>query len=198
MEQQNQQQQPPVFKQPQFQPRVTASPMMNPIEAVVSCFKKYFDFKGRARRSEFWWFILFVLVINWVLSFLSLWVPALGYVSMAVWLAVLIPHFAVLTRRVHDSGHSGWWIAATAMFMLCYYGILFYLIGGNFAAFNNPGDMMEMSETLTQTVANTPGVAMAMVAIALITLVLFLITLVFALQDSQWQTNKYGPSPKYQ
>ena len=66
---QNQQSQPPVFNPqgqaqqpaPQYQPRVTASPMMDPVTAVKTCFKKYFDFKGRARRSEFWWLPLPIL-----------------------------------------------------------------------------------------------------------------------------------------
>ena len=74
MEQQNQQPQPPVFIQPpsqQFQPRVTASPMMDPVTAVTTCFKKYFDFKGRARRSEFWWFALFVIICTSALTFLK-------------------------------------------------------------------------------------------------------------------------------
>jgi uncharacterized membrane protein YczE len=68
MEQQNQPQ-PPVFNEekmqaPQYQPYVTASPMLNPVVAVKTCLKKYFDFKGRARRSEYWWFML-LIVIFW-------------------------------------------------------------------------------------------------------------------------------------
>ena len=64
MEQNNQQPLPPVFNQPQqqqmpsqmpqYQPRVTARPMMGFWEAVKTCFKKYVNCKGRARRSEAW------------------------------------------------------------------------------------------------------------------------------------------------
>lgn len=73
---QNQQSQPPVFNPqgqaqqpaPQYQPRVTASPMMDPVTAVKTCFKKYFDFKGRARRSEYWWFMLATYIVNCVVN----------------------------------------------------------------------------------------------------------------------------------
>ena len=72
---QNQQTQPPVFNQPQqpvqpqYQPRVTVRPMMGMLEAIKTCFKKYCNFKGRARRSEFWWFVLLCAIIYILGSF---------------------------------------------------------------------------------------------------------------------------------
>lgn len=47
---------------------LVATPMMSFIDAVKTCFSKYVNFKGRARRSEFWWFYLAVSVVNWILS----------------------------------------------------------------------------------------------------------------------------------
>ncbi|MBR6339050.1 MAG: DUF805 domain-containing protein [Alloprevotella sp.] len=44
------------------------APMMSFGDAVKTCFKKYASFKGRARRSEFWWFYLAIYVVNSVLG----------------------------------------------------------------------------------------------------------------------------------
>ncbi len=43
------------------------------MEAVKTCFKKYATFKGRARRSEFWWFYLFCSIPNWIMSYMFQW-----------------------------------------------------------------------------------------------------------------------------
>ena len=183
---------------PQYQPQVTERPMMNPIESITTCLKKYAIFKGRARRSEFWWFMLFIFVIQIALSFLSLVAPAVGYVSIIISLLLLLPQWGVLTRRLHDSGHSGWWIIATMLLCLVYYGIFLYVMGGNPAALSsNPADAMAVGQSFAESIQQHPGLATVMFFSAIGTLVLFLITLVFALQDSKWETNKYGPSPKY-
>jgi len=72
-------------------------------ESIRTCFSKYVDFNGVASRSEFWWFVLFVLLANLVLSWIS---PTLSYIFG---LAVLLPELAVGARRLHDTGRSGWW-----------------------------------------------------------------------------------------
>lgn len=69
-------------------------------DAIKICFNKYADFEGRARRSEFWWWQLFVFLAGLVVGSLTC---GLGY------LAVLIPTYAVGARRLHDTGRSGWW-----------------------------------------------------------------------------------------
>jgi uncharacterized membrane protein YhaH (DUF805 family) len=75
-------------------------------EAVETCVaKKYADFHGRATRSEFWWFALFLCVINALLSFAAEW--AAGVFA----LAMLVPYFAVGTRRLRDTRRSPWWWA---------------------------------------------------------------------------------------
>jgi uncharacterized membrane protein YhaH (DUF805 family) len=66
--------------------------------------KKYAVFSGRARRKEFWMFVLINFIIGVVLSFIS------DYLSYAYSLAVFIPGLAVSVRRLHDIGKSGWWI----------------------------------------------------------------------------------------
>ena len=62
----------------------------------------YANFSGRARRKEYWMFVLFNIIISMVLGFIF---PMLQVVYS---LAVLIPGFAVAVRRMHDVGKSGW------------------------------------------------------------------------------------------
>ena len=77
-------------------------------------FKKYFDFKGRARRKEFWMFYLFVLIVGIFLSVLEIVFELEEDLSFAlinlVWsLGIFFPSLAVTVRRLHDIGKSGWW-----------------------------------------------------------------------------------------
>ena len=80
-------------------------------DAVKICLtRKYCSFKGRASRSEFWWFCLFTLILNLIVALVGLLLPALGSIVSAVqalWL--LLPTVGVTTRRLHDRNFSGWW-----------------------------------------------------------------------------------------
>lgn len=72
-------------------------------EAIRTCLTRYADFTGRATRSEFWWFALFVGLVAGALTYVS------EAVSSVFLIAVLLPFLAVGTRRLRDSGKSGWW-----------------------------------------------------------------------------------------
>ena len=205
---QNQQPQPPVFNQPQiqppaqpYQPRVTVSPMMDPITAVKTCFKKYFDFTGRARRSEFWWFMLFGFIISSGLSYLGMIMPFVGYVSWAFTLVMIIPVLAALSRRLHDTNRGTWWVVLMAILLVGYYGSAIALIGSNFTALassTNVEDIMGMASEIVDAIQTSPMLATIMSACALGVLLLTLVLLIFTIIDSKWGENKYGPSPKYQ
>ena len=210
MEQQNQQSQPPVFNPqgqapqpaPQYQPHVTASPIMDPVTAVKTCFKKYIDFKGRARRSEFWWFVLFVFVVSTALSYVGLITPVVGYISSAVSLAVLIPWLAVLCRRLHDTNRGSWWVVLMAVLIVGYFGSFVSLIGANYeqlqsVSSGNVDEIMEIAQAMANSVQASPALATVMVVCVLGVMLLGLVLLIFSLLDSHWQENKYGPSPKY-
>ena len=80
------------------------------------CLQHYADFTGRARRAEYWYFVLFNFIVS-ILIGLSLGViagllnvPALVYLVHLWSLAVFIPSLAVSVRRLHDIGRSGWWL----------------------------------------------------------------------------------------
>ena len=146
---QNQNPQPPVFNQPQgqqpaqpYQPRVMARPMMEPVEAVKTCFMKFFDFNGRARRSEYWWFMLFTLIVSWVFSFLGNMTPVFTYIGLIIGMVLWIPQFAALTRRLHDRNHSGWWVFAMFVCTLVAYGSFAVMLAPHMSALMGEGDNM--------------------------------------------------------
>ena len=82
-------------------------------QSISTCFSNYANFNGRARRSEFWWFWLFVLIVQAVgqgIIAAILGVDSAGYTLFAFILAVAlaIPLYAAGSRRMHDTGKSGW------------------------------------------------------------------------------------------
>jgi uncharacterized membrane protein YhaH (DUF805 family) len=73
----------------------------------IKCLIQYANFRGRARREEFWMFTLFDTILILILGFISidLLFPLLIYI-----LVTLLPRFAVTVRRLHDTGRSGWMV----------------------------------------------------------------------------------------
>lgn len=76
---------------------------MNFVDAIKSGFSNYVGFRGRASRSEYWYWVLFV-----VLGAIGLAVISLDVSNIFV-LGVFLPYVAMSTRRLHDIGKSGWW-----------------------------------------------------------------------------------------
>ena len=72
------------------------------VESIKTCFSKYADLDGRASRSEFWWWVLFVFLVSAATSVVS------NIVSGLFSLGVLLPNIAVAARRLHDTDRSGW------------------------------------------------------------------------------------------
>ena len=73
-------------------------------ESIRTCLTKYAEFNGRASRSEFWWFALFVVICASAFALLD---ETLEGIFL---LAVLLPLLAVGARRLRDSGKSAWWL----------------------------------------------------------------------------------------
>jgi uncharacterized membrane protein YhaH (DUF805 family) len=75
--------------------------------------KKYALFTGRSRRSEYWYFVLFNLLVAVVLGFVDSALRKIlgfGMFGLLYGLAVLLPGIAVSIRRLHDTDRSGWWL----------------------------------------------------------------------------------------
>ena len=154
--------------------------------------KNYFNFEGRARRRECWGFFLFFFLLSIVFVFLTIimlistfprgastqsltpiveWIAANSILWLAfliLYLLMLIPTWAVQTRRLHDRGMSGWWLVGSfALGML--YNIVFY-------TGDNP-------------------ILKFVVGWASTSLGIYL--LVQMILDGERGANKYGPNPKY-
>jgi uncharacterized membrane protein YhaH (DUF805 family) len=130
---------PPAFLLRQAEPQqltMASQAHMPFLTAIETCFRKYVVFSGRARRSEYWWFVLFYGLVYGAILLLT-FIPAVirtgaGLASLAVLFLVLVlfaslvPMIAVSVRRLHDTGLSAWWvllslipIANLAMIPLC-------------------------------------------------------------------------------
>ncbi len=89
---------------------------MNMMESIKAVYGNYAKFSGRATRSEFWWFVLFYVIVYVILGALSGVYSASGEPNMLFGILLLIfvlgtivPYLAVGARRLHDIGKSGWW-----------------------------------------------------------------------------------------
>lgn len=92
--------------------------------AVSACLRKYFVFSGRARRSEFWYFRLFLVLVFATVFLLVLFGGSTARTSdevqgeangvaalfMLLWVAAIIPDLAASVRRLHDTDRSGLWM----------------------------------------------------------------------------------------
>jgi uncharacterized membrane protein YhaH (DUF805 family) len=77
--------------------------------------KRYFEFSGRSRRSAFWFFVLFNVIIGICANVLdnilgTVFPSGTGALGTLYGLAALIPGLSVSVRRLHDTGRSGWWL----------------------------------------------------------------------------------------
>jgi len=91
-------------------------------EAIGTCFKKFFVFEGRASKSEYWYYVLFLILGDFVIGIIA-------YGMMSTFLIIIFNLFALVTlipwisagcRRIHDVGKSGWWqLIPIYNFILC-------------------------------------------------------------------------------
>jgi uncharacterized membrane protein YhaH (DUF805 family) len=97
---------------------------MDIVAAITTCLRKSADFRSRARRSEFWSFIAFWVVMS-VLCVLAFEPPKgpsswalqllLNAPILLIPLVLLLPLAAVAVRRLHDIGLSGWWLLSAGV-----------------------------------------------------------------------------------
>lgn len=219
-----QNQQTPVFNQqpsaPQYEPYV---PMMGFWQAVKTCFKKHFDFKGRARRSEYWWFNLFNCIVTFIWSLIASFIAIaivfrplnsaadyneynpLMYIIIMILITfipllfLVITQYAVMTRRLHDTGHSGWWIVLSFAIGIGYLVTYFMALMPILSRIGDEESYIPTSQfqVVAETFQTSPALAVVLCIFALATLTVWLAILVFTIQDSDRGENKYGPSPKY-
>ena len=91
-------------------PRVQDKSSNNPFFWYKTVFSKYAVFSGRARRKEYWMFVLassFISLILELISIIFFELPLLNYIYGIV---LFLPSLAVYVRRLHDTNHRWWWI----------------------------------------------------------------------------------------
>lgn len=158
-------------------------PQLSFSEALREARGKLLQFSGRSRRSEFWWCALALLIANLILNL----IPFIGGLVALVLSLLMIP---LAFRRLHDSGHSGWWLGAYMIVSAIYACLL-----GSAIFSVVTGDASDTTELL-QSVISAFGNPLVLIT-GFVCFILGIIILVFLLQDSKFGPNKYGESPKY-
>lgn len=167
-------------------------------QAIKTCFRKYFVISGRAPRSEFWWFTLFLMLFGGTFGLIAVGAGLGAFVSgltttdndytataglalggflmglllFIFYLVMFIPSLTVTVRRFHDVGLSGWWIGGYWIA-----NIAVYTFG--FASLGMDGDSGMMAINALAIILNLAGLGF------------FVVTLL----PSQSGANKYGPNP---
>jgi transcriptional regulator with XRE-family HTH domain len=92
----------------------------NPLDSVKNSLMDFADFTGKATRYEYWWFLLFMILVMAIATIIH----EKAYQIVAV--VFLVPFLAVGTRRLNDTGRSGWW----QLFLFVPFGqiVVFYMM----------------------------------------------------------------------
>ena len=173
---------------------------------------KYVDFQGRARRSEFWLWVLLRIAVGMVMGSIMTSVMFAGLnfhnpdpsqfmsryfsimpVTQIVNLGLLLPSIAVAVRRLHDTNRSGWWYVMPIAVAIIG-TILFFIFAGT---------QLFTAISAGRTMTDAQGLALAFSMIGSIFLCLFLpllaaeiIMLIFYVSDGTPGSNRFGPDPK--
>ena len=97
---------------------------------------KYATFSGRARRSEYWWWYLFVTLVFVVAQILDRAVGLTysdttlygGWIATIAAIVFLIPNLAVAVRRLHDTGRTGWWLLIGLIPVIGFFVLLYFFV----------------------------------------------------------------------
>ncbi|MBP5677672.1 MAG: DUF805 domain-containing protein [Bacteroidales bacterium] len=159
----------------------------------IKCLKHYTNFSGRARRKEYWWFMVFntlfsaILFTCWLVPVSMMIVAESGepvldemavitaaakkpflYIYIIYYIAMIIPCLAVTVRRLHDIGKSGYWC--------------FFVVGGSIIG--NIGNLFSKTNTVIY------------LLFLFIALAMTIVSLVWMFTGSDYGPNQYGPNPK--
>ena len=185
---------------------------MSNVPLIFQPLVKYVDFQGRARRSEFWLWVLLRIIVGAVLGTISISVLMNGMnfqnpdpsqimgryfsvmpIMQLVNLGLLLPTIAVAVRRLHDTNRSGWWVVMPIVVAIAGV-ILFFIFAGTqlFSAMSAGGTMTDEQ-----------GMKFAFGMFGSLFLFIFLpiliaeiVMLVFYVSDGTPTANRFGADPK--
>ena len=155
-------------------------PMVSFLDAIVLGFQNYFNFRGRSRRSEFWWFVLFTQLGNFIG-----WIPIVGWIiGMLFGLVTIVPLISVTTRRLHDIGKSGWYQLAFIFGWVLSWGIMIASLIVGAITFFSEGTVLGI-------------VLLSVSAVGLVGAVgLTALWIIWFVRKGDQGSNKYGPDPR--
>ena len=152
-------------------------------EAIKQGFSGYVRFSGRATRAEYWWWVLFVALASFGFSIVDGIIGAatggntFGIFQFLFFLATFLPHLAVVARRLHDIGKTGWWQVIWYVLTFLGWGIAVGLWVG--------------------AVASTVALAIIVSIIALIlTLGVIVWVVLWMVRQGQLGPNRFGADPR--
>lgn len=176
---------------------------------------KYADFNGRSRRSEFWLWVLFRILLGAALvtillvtmgsslhlaedkpeQFMSRYMTVMPIIQL-VNLGLLLPSLAVGVRRLHDTNRSGWWIVMPIVVAIVGF-ILFFVIFGTslfqLISASNGGNEITDAQGLEFFFKFLGSMVLCIV---LPTLISQIVMLIFYVSDGTPGPNRFGPDPK--
>ena len=159
-------------------------------DSIKTCFQKYIEFSGRASRSEYWWFALFILVVSVALSVVAIVLPLLSFLEWIFALAVLLPSLAVGARRLHDTNRTGWW---QLLHLAPIVGVVLIVVAA-VILFLSVWDSWQAD---ADEVAG--GIAVVVLIIGIVAVVVpEILLLIFLVSPGTAGPNRYGPDPLQQ
>lgn len=129
------------------------------MNAYFDAMRRYFDFKGRSTRSQFWLFTLFLLIIGFVAMVIDGSIGSAadtspGPVFLTVYFLHLVPSLSVSVRRLHDTDRTGWWVLLGLIPIIGQVVLLVWLCSASTAGVNRFGGLPAQSGA-------TPAVGLA-------------------------------------
>ena len=164
--------------------------------AIKTCFGKYFVFSGRATRTEYWWFVLFVVVTSTLMAVVDSLLfgsnpdetgEGTRVLSSVFQLAVVIPMLAAGWRRLHDTGKPGWYLLLPMALSIA---TMVMLMTG-VVAFSVLEQGVNDPEALRGPAALLGGTGILVVSI--LQLILSVLMIWWLTRPSENGTNEYGP-----
>jgi len=165
-------------------------------ESIKTCLSKYVTFSGRATRPEYWWFVLFVVIVSAVLGIVDAALFGVdpttrepnGMLGPVFSLAIFLPMLAAGWRRMHDTGKPGWFLLLPMLVSVATFAAVMLGIVG-FAGLENAG----VDQGSLRGSAMVLGMT-GMFVIGIVQLVLAILLLWWLTRPSDAGDNEYGPA----
>jgi len=160
------------------------------MNSYTNAMRRYFEFSGRSSRSEFWFFVLFMVILLVIASIIDQFVlgsegPGILYFIVAI--VHLIPGIAVSVRRLHDIDRTGLWVLLFWLVPIVVSLIGMIFLGGSI--------FMMMSGDSAGMAAGFATMGAGFLLIAVIDLAIAIIAIVFYVTPGTLGPNTYGPPP---